>query len=74
MTEAQALELIRTLLKASDEAELMQLVTLNLPVVDGTFFGVAEAAARELERTGKPAAAGALRSLVDRMLRMKTLI
>jgi hypothetical protein len=74
VTEAQALELIRKLLKAPGETELMQLVSLNLPVVDGTFFSTAEAAARQLEREGKPAAAGALRSLSDRMLRMKTLI
>jgi len=74
MTEAQALDLIRRLLKARDEAELMQLVSLNLPLVDGTFFSVAEASARQLDREGKPAASTALRGLIDRMLRMKTLI
>lgn len=74
MTQQEALDLIRQLLKAKDEAELMQLVSLNLPVVDGTFFSTAEAAIRQLERDGKQQAAVALRSLSDRLLRMKTLI
>jgi hypothetical protein len=74
MTEKQALELIRSLLKAKDESELMQLVGLNLPSLDGTYFSTAEAAARQLERDGKTSAATALRGLTDRMLRMKTLI
>jgi len=74
MTQQEAVDLIRQLLKAQDEAELMQLVSLNLPVVDGTFFGTAEALVRQLEREGKMGAATALRSLSDRMLRMKTLI
>ena len=74
MTEKQALELVRALLKAKNEDELMQLVSLNLPALDGTFFGTAEAAARRLESDGKTSAATALRALTDRMLRMKTLI
>lgn len=74
MTQQEALALIRQLLKARDEAELMQLVSLNLPVVDGVFFGTVEAAVRQLERDGKSSAAVALRGLSDRMLRMKTLI
>ena len=74
MTEQQALELVRALLKAKSDDELMQLVSLNLPNLDGTYFSTAEAAARQLERDGKVSAATALRSLSDRMLRMKTLI
>lgn len=74
MTEQQALELVRALLKAKSDAELMQLVSLNLPSLDGTYFGTAEAAARRLERDGKVGTATALRGLTDRMLRMKTLI
>jgi hypothetical protein len=74
MTRDEALDLIRKLLKASDEAELVKLVSMHLPLVDGTFFQVAEASIKQLEQEEKPAAANALRSLTDRMLRMKTLI
>lgn len=74
MTEKQALALVRSLLKARDENELMQLVSLNLAAVDGVYFSTAEAAARQLEQTGNQGAATALRALTDKMLRMKTLI
>jgi hypothetical protein len=74
MTQQEALDLIRKLLKAKDQDELMKLVSLYLPTVDATFFQTAEAAARQLERENKPAIATALRELTDRMLRMKTLI
>ncbi len=74
MTQQEALELIRKLLKAKNEDELMELVSLNLPALDGVFFSTADAAVRQLERDGKPSAANALRGLTDRMLRMKTLI
>lgn len=74
MTQQEALELIRQFLRAKDEAELMQLVSLHLPVVDGTFFSTAEAAIRQLEGDGKQGAAASLRALSDRLLRMKTLI
>jgi hypothetical protein len=74
MTQQEALDLIRKLLKAANEDELMQLVALNLPSLDGVFFSTADAAVRQLERDGKPSAANALRGLTDRMLRMKTLI
>lgn len=74
MTQQEAVDLIRKLLKARNEDEVMQLVSLYLPSVDGTFFSTAEAAIRQLEGAGKQSAAVALRSLSDRMLRMKTLI
>lgn len=74
MTEQEALALVRQLLKAKDNDELLQLVSLNLPAVDGTFFSTAAAAVRQLERDGKSGAAQALQGLSDRMLRMKTLI
>lgn len=74
MTQQEALELVRKMLKAKDEDELMQLISLNLPSLDGVFFSTADAAVRQLERDGKPSAANALRGLTDRMLRMKTLI
>lgn len=74
MTQQEAVDAIRKLLKAKDEDELMQLVGLYLPAVDATFFQTAEAVARQLEREGKPTIAASLRGLTDRMLRMKTLI
>ena len=74
MTQQEALELIKKLLKAQGEDELMQLVSLHLSSLDGVFFSTADAAVRQLERDGKTGAAGALRGLTDRMLRMKTLI
>lgn len=74
MTQQEALDLIKQLLKAKNEDELMQLVSLHLSSLDGTFFGTADAAVRQLERDGKTGAANALRGLTDRMLRMKTLI
>jgi len=74
MTEQQALDLIRALLKAPNEPEVTVEGACFLPSLDGTFFTTAEAAARRLELDGKAPAATALRSLTDRMLRMKTLI
>ena len=74
MTQQEALELIKKLLKAQDEDELVQLVSLHLSSLDGVFFSTADAAVRQLERDGKTGAAHALRGLTDRMLRMKTLI
>jgi beta-xylosidase len=74
MTQQEALDLIKKLLKAKDEDELVQLVSLHLSSVDGVFFSTADAAVRQLERDGKAGAANALRALTDRMLRMKTLI
>jgi hypothetical protein len=74
MTQRESLDLVRKLLQAGSEDELWQLVSLQLAAVDGTFFGTAEASARQLEREGRPAIAAALRNLTGRMLRMKTLI
>ena len=74
MTQQEGLDLVRSLLKARDEADLWRLVSLHLSSVDATFFGSAEASARTLERHGKPRAAAALRGLADHMLSMKTLI
>jgi hypothetical protein len=74
MTEEEALELVKKLLKAADEEAVMRLVSASLPAVDAVFFRVAAAAASQLERDGRAGAGQALRSLTDRMLRMKTLI
>ena len=74
MTQDESLALVRQLLGARNDDELTQLVGLNLGRVDGTFFGVLEASARQLEKEGKPSIAQALRAIGDNMLRMKTLI
>ncbi len=74
MTNQEALELIRQLLKAKDDQELEQLVSLNLSRVDGTFFSVLNKSVAQLLKENKPEIAEALESLGDRMLRMKTLI
>ncbi len=71
---ARGTGLVRKFLKAKDDDELMQLVSLHLSSLDGVFFSTADAAVRQLERDGKTGAANALRGLTDRMLRMKTLI
>ncbi len=74
MTQQEALDLVRRLLKAQDDTELTRLVAQHLGEIDGTFFSTAESAARQLEYEGKPQIALALRRLTDRMLSMKTLI
>jgi hypothetical protein len=74
MTQQESVALVRQLLGARDDDELTQIIGLNLGRVDGTFFGVLEASAKQLEREQKPHIARALRAVGDRMLRMKTLI
>lgn len=74
MTQQESVALVRQLLGARDDDELAQIIGLNLGRIDGTFFGVLEASARQLEREQKPNIAQALRAVGDRMLRMKTLI
>jgi hypothetical protein len=74
MTSQQALELIRTFLKAPDDATLMNEVNLNLPRIDGTFFTVLNQSVEQLRREGKPQIAHALEHLGDTILRMRTLI
>ncbi|MCL4859860.1 MAG: hypothetical protein KJZ93_10665 [Caldilineaceae bacterium] len=74
MTHEEALELIRTLLKAPSEDELLKQVNLNLPHIDGTFFTVLNRSVEQLQREGKPAIADSLARLGDTILRMRTLI
>ena len=74
MTNHEALDLIRTFLKAPDDEALMREVNLNLPRVDGTFFAVLEQSVAQLRREGKPQIADSLEHLGDTMLRMRTLI
>ena len=74
MTHEEALELIRMLLKAPSEDELLKQVNLNLPRIDGTFFTVLNRSVEQLQREGKPAIADSLARLGDTILRMRTLI
>lgn len=74
MTNEESLELIRTLLKAPSEDDLMKQVNLNLPRIDGTFYTVLNRSVEQLQREGKPEIAGALTRLGDTILRMRTLI
>lgn len=74
MTHEEALELIRSFLKAPNEEELMKQVNLNLPRMDGTFFSVLNRSVEQLQREGKANIAEALERLGDTILRMRTLI
>lgn len=74
MTHQEALDLIRTFLRAPSDEALMKEVNLNLPRVDGTFFAVLTQSVVQLRREGKPQIADALEKLGDTILRMKTLI
>lgn len=74
MTHEEALELIRSFLKAPNEEELMKQVNLNLPRMDGTFFSVLNRSVEQLRREGKANIAEALERLGDTILRMRTLI
>lgn len=74
MTEREALDLVRQLLKARDDDELTQIISLNLGRIDGTFYGVLNASVKQLERENKSNIAQALQAVGDQMLRMKTLI
>ncbi|MCD6291087.1 MAG: hypothetical protein J7M34_11335 [Anaerolineae bacterium] len=74
LNQEESLAIIRQLLKARDDQELHRLVSMYLPVIDGTFFTVLNQAVTELEREGKPDIARALEALGAQMLKMKTLI
>lgn len=74
MSNEEALELIRSFLKAPNEAELMKQVNLHLPRMDGTFFTVLNRSVEQLRREGKSNIAAALERLGDTILRMRTLI
>jgi hypothetical protein len=74
MTNDEALELIRSLLKAPSEDELTRLIAHNLPRFDGTFFGVLNRSVEQLRHEGKPQIAQALEGLGGTILKMRTLI
>lgn len=54
MSQQDAPDLIKKLLRAKDEDELMQSVSLHLSSLDGVFFGMANVAVLQLERDGRP--------------------
>lgn len=74
MTPEEALELIRKMLKAKNDEELTQLISLNLSRLDGVFFGVLNQSIEQLKQDGKLSIATALESLGGTILRMRTLI
>jgi hypothetical protein len=74
MTQEEALELIRTMLKAPSEDEVTRLIADNLPRFDGTFFSVLNHSIQQLRHEGKPEIATALEQAGGAILRMRTLI
>jgi hypothetical protein len=74
MTPDEALDLIRKMLKAPNEEELTQLITLNLSRFDGVFFGVLNQSVAQLKQDGKGQIATALENLGGTILRMRMLI
>lgn len=74
MTQEEALELIRTMLKAPNEEELTRIIAMNLPRFDGVFFSVLNHATLQLRHENKPEIADALEGAGGAILRMRTLI
>ena len=74
VTNQEALDLIRSFLKAPSEADLLDQVNKNLPRIDGTFFTVRNRSVEQLRLENKPQIATALEHLGDTILKMRTLI
>jgi hypothetical protein len=74
MSPEEAIDLIRKMLKAKNDEELTQLISLNLSKFDGVFFGVLNQSIEQLKQEGKPSIATALESLGGTILRMRMLI
>ena len=74
MTDKEALNLIRELLRAPNEEDLMRLVSQNLSRFDSTFFATRRRSVEQLNHEGKPEIAQALERLGGIILRMRTLI
>jgi hypothetical protein len=74
MTQEEALDLIRAMLKAPDEKEVTRLIAHNLPRFDGIFFSVLNHSIEQLKHEGKPQIALALEQVGGAILRMRTLI
>lgn len=73
MNEEEAIQLIKTLLRAENEADLRRLISLYLPQMDNTFFGVLTQAV-ETESARNPAIGARLASLAQTLLPLRTLI
>lgn len=74
MTQEEALDLIRSMLKAPNEDELTRLISANLPRFDGVFFATLNASVEQLKHENKPHIASSLEQLGGSILRMRTLI
>jgi hypothetical protein len=74
MTPEEAVALIRKMLKAPNEEQLTQIISLNLSRFDGVFFGVLNESVAQLRREGKPQIGTALENLGGTILRMRMLI
>ena len=73
MNEQEAIQLIKTLLRAESEVDLQRLISLHLPQMDNTFFGVLTQAV-EAESARNPAIGARLASLAQTLLPLRTLI
>ena len=73
MNQDQAIELVKTLLLAENEAELQRLIGVHLPQMDSTFFAVLTEAA-EVESARNPAIGARLAALAQALLPLRTLI
>jgi hypothetical protein len=69
----EAVGLIRELLMAESNEELQELISLNLPRMDETFFAVLTDAA-EAELSRNPAVGAPLTALAQTLLPLRTLI
>jgi hypothetical protein len=69
----EAVGLIRELLMAESNEELQELISLNLPRMDETFFAVLTDAA-EAESSRNPAVGARLTALAQTLLPLRTLI
>jgi hypothetical protein len=73
MNEEDAVQLIKTLLRAESDEELQQLISRHLPQMDNTFFSVLTQAV-EIESDRNPAIGARLASLAQALLPLRTLI
>jgi hypothetical protein len=72
-SQDEAVTLVRELLMAGSNDELQELIALNLPRMDDTFFSVLTDAA-EAELVRNPAVGDRLMSLAQTLLPLRTLI
>jgi hypothetical protein len=72
-SQDEAITLVRELLVAGSNEELQELIALNLPRMDDTFFSVLTDAA-EAESMQNPAVGVRLMSLAQTLLPLRTLI